>query len=499
MTKRISIRITALFLLLTTVFLLLPSCGGGDEPVSAVNAGGDIEETTTEEVTTVLTHKLPDTDWEGRTFTVLGRFHETYSQFCNTEIVAEELTGEIVNDAVFNRNSQIAERYNVTVAGLLEKDPSSILKKYVTAGDTLIDLTFHSYGEAGNIASSGYLIDMYKLPYIDFEMPWWYAGINEELSIGGKLYFTSSGFNLQDKKRCYSMAFNKELVADYNLESPYQLVYDGLWTIDKMTEYSEAVSADIDGDGVWGYDDRYGFGADSRNAFYVLVSASDNAIITKDKDDMPVISMNNEHMLASIDKALKQFSQQNSVTCEDYQGKVEGDFWSVNSNIFYRGDCLFNVAFTHSFKNLSSKAEFDYGVMPYPKFSEAQDHYIGTPDPVAAALFGVPVTEGDYEFTGFMMELLSCLTYQDVLPLYIEVSAKTKYMYDEDSAAMFDITFNNLHYDLGIMFGWGGLGSLLTSSIPQAHENTFASLYAKAESKAQAEMEKTLETFASLD
>ncbi len=497
MTKRASYRIMAVIMMLTIIFPLLCSCGGGEDPVSTDITEKMPEETVTEEITSVLTHSLPDIDWAGRTFTALGRINSTYAEFCNTEITADELTGEIVNDAVFNRNSQIAESYHVEVTGVYDNSPETLLQKYINAGDTLIDTSFHHYQNIGSIAAANYLDDLNTLPYLNFEMPRWYPDVNREVSIGGRLFFTSSGFNLQDKKRCYSMSFNKDMIDNYSLESPYQLVYDGLWTLDKMTEYCEMVATDLDGDGVWGYDDRYGFGADSRNAFYVLVSSADNAIVTKNSSDMPVITMNNEHMLASIDKALKIFSTKNTVTCEDYAGKVEWDYWYVNYNIYYRGDSLFNVAFTHDFQTLSSQTDFDYGVLPYPKFNEAQDTYIGTPDPVAASLFGVPVTETDFEFAGFMLELLSCLTYQDILPLYIETSAKTKYMYDEDSAKMFDITFNNLHYDLGVMFNWGGLKAVLTMEIPKEHENIFSSLYAKYESKAQTEMEKTLAAFES--
>ena len=53
--------------------------------------------------------------------------------------------------------------------------------------------------------------------------------------------------------------FNKKIVSDLSLESPYDLVKSGEWTIDKFASMSRGISADLDGDGELDENDRYGF------------------------------------------------------------------------------------------------------------------------------------------------------------------------------------------------------------------------------------------------
>jgi len=146
---------------------------------------------------------------------------------------------------------------------------------------------------------------------------------------------------------------------------------------------------------------------------------------------------------------------------------------------------------------MSAECEYEYGVVPFPKYDEAQETHHTL---AAQALFlTVPITVSNPDFTGFMLEALSAYSSYTTLPAFYEVSCKTKYMYDADSAEMLDITFDGLVYDLGQLYDWGGLFSLLGVTIPGKLENNFASLYAAAESKALAEMEKTIEIFMELD
>lgn len=495
-----SVKITAAALFLALLAPLLAACGDSDDIM--IQPGGEITpETTAETAPQRQSPDLPDKDWEGREFIVLGRTHNTYSQFVNFEIAAEEMNGEIVNDAVYTRNSRISEKYNVIVKQILVEYPETELPKYVNAGDDVINASFHSIQTIGPLAAAGYFMDFYTLPHIDFTKPWWYPEVNGALSVGGKLYMTTSQLNMMDKNRTYSMCFNKDMAGEFGLGNLYDIVRSGEWTVEKMTAMCKTVTADIDGDGKMTDLDRWGYVMDSRNAFYVAVAAMDNRVVVKNKEDIPVFSVMNERMSNSIDLALALCRDNNiSFICEDFQGKVDYDFWGASSKVFAdRAGALFTTSFTHMLKSYSARCDFDYGVLPYPKYDELQEKYYSVPDPVAAAVFTVPKTNADPSFPGFMLELLSAESMYDVMPLYIEVSAKTKYTYDEESAEMLDISFNNLIFDLGIIYNWGGFSDVFRSTIPLNRKNELASIYASSESKALTAMEKTVADFLALE
>ena len=113
-------------------------------------------------------------------------------------------------------------------------------------------------------------------------------------------------------------------------------------------------------------------------------------------------------------------------------------------------------------------------------------------------VLGIPITNTDLEFTGYMAELLAYQTQEMVLPAYYEISAKAKYTYDEESAEMLDLIFSTLHYDLAFIYNWGGIKELL-QNIGKSGSNSFSSDYASKESKMLSEMETTLADFEALE
>ena len=132
---------TVLAMLLRAMLFPLAGCGSA-EPAETVQNDTPAEETETMETETEVACDLPDTDWDGRNFHVLGYDDGTYTQFTNFEICVEEANGEVVNDAIFNRNLGIDEQYNATVSQNLLTDIVGSLKSSVMAGDALYDCVF---------------------------------------------------------------------------------------------------------------------------------------------------------------------------------------------------------------------------------------------------------------------------------------------------------------------------------------------------------------------
>jgi len=496
-------KILALLLALLTVSSVLAGCSTGDTGTSS-NDTTDVQqsqETTAETTEAGPKLELEVKDWEGRQFRVLGRDGNANKQFNNFEIDAAEQTGEIIVDAVYKRNADIKEKYNVEVKGVYDAAPITALQKYVNAGEDAVELGFNVLNDIKTLATGGYLVEMSDLPHVNYENPWWSKPVNDATSINGKFYATTSSFSLMDKNRMYIIVFNKEMAEEYSLGNLYEIVRNGQFTVDKATEMVKKVAADVDGDGVMTDADRYGLVMDSYNGFFVQLQAMNNWLISKDKDDMPVVSMNSEKMVNSIDKAFGLcFNKETSLTCEWFKDKVDYSYWSVSSRVFKAGRALFATSFINhpvGLKSYSADCDFDYGIVPFPKADEAQEHYVSVPDPAWATLFSIPMTNTDLDFTGYMLELLSYTSYETVMPAYYETSAKGKYTYDKESEEMLDLIFATPHYDLGMVYNWGNMKGIL-NTIASKGENNFASLYASAEPTILSEMETTVEQILAL-
>lgn len=439
---------------------------------------------------------LPDTDWGGREFRVLAEESTTYPQFSNFEIYAESENGDLVNDAVYRRNTTIEDKYNVKITQHLVTNatfPNSVeeLNKAVLSGDDLYDLAFCELRYIGVPAQDGYFYDLNQVEYIDFEKSWWNADVNEHLEINENLYFTTSDFSLRDKNRVYIMIYNRDMAEEYQLGDAVQLVRDGKWTIGEMQEWTKAVSHDVDSDGAMSLDDTYGIGFDSPYGFSALLYGMDNRILRTNAVGKPELSLNNEHMINSIDRAFAVANPPTGVYCNDFFGKLEYDFNQVVGNLFNNGQILFATSFPHSLASKSANCVFDYGVLPFPKYDEAQKSYLTMSD-VYSMLFGIPITTPDPDFAGFMLEALSYGS-KDVLYNYYEITCKIKHTYDEASAEMLDIIFDGIVYDIGLIYDIG-MKPLIGSTLANAKENIFASEYAKLEPKAQTMLDKIFDS-----
>ena len=81
------------------------------------------------------------------------------------------------------------------------------------------------------------------------------------------VYFAVSAFDITHYDSVRTFAFNKRLIDQYQLESPYALVSAGKWTLDTYMEQGMAIANDVDGDGKWTSADMYS--TDSNSNVYV--------------------------------------------------------------------------------------------------------------------------------------------------------------------------------------------------------------------------------------
>ena len=108
--------LTAAALLLVTL-LGTAACGGTSGGSTAVTeaVGQTTAAMETEPVETRLYADVPDNDFGGKTFDILtaGNWNNEWTEIYDFQ--AEEENGEPINDAVFQRNLAIEERYNVEI------------------------------------------------------------------------------------------------------------------------------------------------------------------------------------------------------------------------------------------------------------------------------------------------------------------------------------------------------------------------------------------------
>jgi hypothetical protein len=285
--KSSKIKIIALVLTILLMSVLIFSCGGkdagntdNDDKIPA-NDGGNADNSGQEETPAAEDSKnsvgarpdydLPEQNFNGYNFRILSRSETANLHWWNHDISAEEITGDPINDAIFDRNQKVEERYNITIKNIPDNGVGAKASKSIKAGSDDYDLIVIGLRDGQeNLMTAGYLMDFHNIPNIDLTKPWWDQKAVEQLSIYGKLFATSCDLTVRDKDAIIILMFSKTLAQNYDVGNLYELVSTGKWTLDKMSEMVRMTAKDLNGDGKMDLDDQYGLFSQYRHTQYLI-------------------------------------------------------------------------------------------------------------------------------------------------------------------------------------------------------------------------------------
>lgn len=484
----------AVMLCLAMILPLFASCSNsgekdeGERETEASQNGTSAEETTLEEIK----DGIPDNvRFDGQTINILE--HDRSNQeFIKAEIYSEGENGELINDAVFRRNLKIEERFGVGINCIPSTTFGQSATKSIKAGDNAYDLFDGLILDLGVLFKSGYLKELNDIPYLDFSKPWWDQRATKELSLGKKHYMNVSSANIATIQATWIVMFSKTLFKENALEDPYVLVNEGKWTLDKMNDMIKTANPhDLNGDGLMDGEDLWGLGNEVYNTPVMLVGSGEK-LFSKDENDMPYISMNTPRANDVLGKVFDLvYNKSITLMAEDFNSKEMNAWFDVIIPAFHENRMLFfmtGMLIIPFFRNM----EDDFGILPIPKYDEAQKEYYDTMTINNTQLLALPETNEKPELCGAFMEALSCESYKTIIPAYYDSSVKNKFLRDEESIQMLDLIMNSRCYDLGFLYNWGDSLSLYFNLTAKGNRE-FVSAYEKIEAKAIKDMEKTLE------
>jgi len=448
-------------LLLSAILLSLASCGG-DAPANDT-------QTTTEPVSETEagrgSHGVPDgLDFKGENFHVLHSADFTRYYF------AEEANGDTMSDAVYNRRIFVESTLNVTMTDL-QVDGAQIhsaVKSSVMADDGAYDyLMTHCIVSTASLVTDGYLYDYADLPYISLNADWWNLDRMEQLQLGKKMCYGVSDLYIPNP---YIITVNMDLVDQFKLESPYQMVYDNTWTLDNFIAQCKTVAIDLDGDGQITMNDYSGLSVSDPSFLTSFMHGSNQFLMGTGDDGKAALVIDSEKMYVIVDKMYSLASEPGAVWCNT----------DANRPNLKSGRTLYSMTSISAIESYRDY-ELTVGFLPLPKFDEKQEDYM-TLD--WGGLTCVPATVKNPEMVGAVLELMSWESANGVIPAYYDITLAGKMANNEDCRNMLDLIFDSVVYDPGLnYFGFSsGIDSLmyfLGRTVVQKKSTDFASVYAK--------------------
>lgn len=470
-------RLTALLLCLLIAAPLAASCAENSGNDSATTtAGGTVEETTEADI---YDPGLPDFNFENANFTILDKGVSTYNEWGETSIWTEKQNGDAVNDAIYSRNSYIEETYGIVIVEYQSGSVTGDIQKSVAAADGAYDVVMPAFGDCGTLAASGQFLDLYSLNYIDLSRSWWDQRSTNDLTIANKLFFVGSDISTLNNDATWCTMFNKEMIADYTVANPYDLVASNEWTYENYYSLYYNVSHDVDGDGKMSTDDTYANLTQNEN-YNAMYIGSGERLVEKDSDDLPVISLGSNETSVDIIQIIADIMCDETFSLNYHTKAASLGYHLWTTQMFEESRGLFwitNLQIVIRLRDL----ETTMGIVPVPKYSSDQEVYSNVVWTVGSYV-AVPMSIVETERVGVILEALAAKSMQLLRPAYYDIALNGKYLRDEESIEMLDIIIDERVYDLGLAYGFSGLDGIVQTL---ASKNNAGGLMSTMESKSK--------------
>ncbi len=470
------------------LLLLLSSCG--KEAIETADNETSGSAVTEEEVKEeVYSYELPDL--EDGTFTVLNCVDNLWSGM-NNAIDFEKETGDSVSDAIYSRARKAENDMKFKLEVIKDADPGNLTlmhRQSVLANESAYDIVYNFLSWAGNTPLSGeYELNLYDIDTLNMDEAWWNSSYIEAATLGGnKLYSSIDYINMMGYSYANVLYINKDMANNLSLEMPYDTIRSGKWTYDVMNDYMKA-AVTLNGDENFSINKDgscvYGFGVQHKEGTMSLLNGSGERFSTLDSDGMPVLNTELNRFSDVYDKLSSMLSEPGFLVMYNTADLSSKTIFMNQRAMFWTGSLGISMGQLRD-------AEFEYGVIPFPKYDENQDNYYTMVSEYTLSV-SIPKSSANPERTGAVVDYMSYLGYKDIIPV-LQNALCYKGMRDEDSIEMFNEILSSLSTDIGYMFGWTmDLTSDISQNIASGNSN-FMSKYESNKSAMENKISATLE------
>ena len=366
---------------------------------------------------------------------------ETFYHFCNVEY---EL------GIVFN----IAQ----SVSGGWGHHTDFIAKVAMLTGADNIDLVCQYSLAADTGVLQGVYKNLMELDYLDWEAPYWSEDLRNANTINGKMFYTTGEVTRSALYNMFILVYNYSLANSYEMGDLYGMVDNGTWTVAKLRELTTNIYQDLNGNEAPDVGDRFG-----------LVSAKNCIDPFQYGCDLPLIILSEMGELEINSEVVRDYGVGVTESLIDLFHANPGAYVGSNVNKDYpspmeTGQVVFASYTASSIISSLYATDINYGILPFPKYTEEQKHYYTTLA-MTYSILSVPNVAPDANQSAAVLEALAHDGYVNLTPYIYEESLKSRYSKRPEDAEMFDILRGGIVYDPGRLFGSVDIFSLVRSTV----------------------------------
>ena len=156
------------------------------------------------------------------------------------EIAVDDYDGDLLNSAIYDRNSSVEETYDVTIT----KEYMSIEHGYVeavrnnnTTGDNAYQVITLRTTNISTLVFENIMANMYEMENLHTEMPWWNQDSVRSYTLGSNLFFAAPELLVRDKGATACMFFNNTVAADHEIKDLYGFEANAIVSMHEVVEH----------------------------------------------------------------------------------------------------------------------------------------------------------------------------------------------------------------------------------------------------------------------
>lgn len=449
---------TRLLALLAAMLMLLPLCFSGcAEPTEAETEQTDATTGPEETDDGLLTDNLPEVTFpdDNFTFRIVGQGGSGWT--ANNLLYPEEDSEDPLQSAKLLRYTTVEERFQLAnnIEVFLSDTVLQTVQSAVRSGSKDFDLIAMDTYNTFNAATGDLLVDLYSLEYLDLSQPYYDQNYIHDMSVDGKLFSAVTDMDYIDMYCMFVLMYNKNMLKTYDLRDPYEYVKEDKWTLDTFQAMLKDISTD-DGNGVWGPEDTYGFACHHGSARGLYFGCGLSICTMNDQTKLPeltIVNTDKEKLVNVADKIAAIIHGDNTtlINTEIVKAFMEGRALFLSEIVGYLG----------AFRDM----EDDFGVVPFPKYNEAQDRYYMINDPCIMVI-SIPqfsYKEEELDRTAILLEALCCTSYNYVRPAYYDDVLSGKEVRDYQTQEMLELCRESRIYDFGYFNNIGSLSTIFST------------------------------------
>lgn len=363
----------------------------------------------------------------------------------------DEMKGHVIGEAIYARNAMVEERLGISIKwdpqpNFNGNDQTAFMQRLETdiknahSYDCVVSYNLLPYP----MAMKGLLNNLANNDYIDLEKPWWPAAFLNQILYKDQIYALVSASEKSSLENLSAIYFNNDLLENYRLESPYDLVKNNQWNVEKLKEMIKDTYVDKNQDGKVDDRDQFGLSTSTNARLSSWYFGMGVKLVTRDASGELVLTAGDAKVGDVIDVILDLFSTKDAELVDD-----------LNDNkftMFTEGRALFYLATLYMGEYCTSNnIVLNYGVAPMPKLNAEQDRYY-THMPNNHPAWYIPKGVGNFDCSSAFVEGMASEAYRQVEPVYYENCVKLRYAPDERLGDMYDLIRASITFDMNYVF-----------------------------------------------